>query len=52
MKVKNKDFPHDKKVIQLSINGDTKKVNESYMLIKFHGWTALEVRAMQASRNN
>lgn len=52
MKVKNKDFPNDKKVIQLFINGETKKVDESYMLMKFHGWTTLEVRVMQSSRIN
>lgn len=52
MKVKNKEFPNDRKVVQLFINGDTKKVDESYMLMKFHGWTATEVKAMQSSRNN
>lgn len=52
MQVKNKDFPNDKKVVQLFINGATKKVDESYLLMTFHGWTALEVRVMQASRNN
>lgn len=43
-------FTNDKTVTQLFINGKTKKVKESYMLINFHGWTESEVRIMQAAR--
>ena len=48
---KKKDFPNDKKIMVLRKDLTKYKAWESEILIKFHKWTASEVRVHQLVRD-